>query len=115
MGTIKDLQSSFAEFRDVRDWKQFHTPKDLASAISIEASELQEIFLWKSNEQISSNREELRPEVEAELADIFAFTLAFADIYQIDLEEAFKEKMKANQEKYPEGKVKGSAKKYDKY
>ena len=110
-----DLQELVAQFRDERDWAQFHKPKNLASAISIEAAELQEIFLWKTDEEIEQQKEELRSEVEQELSDVFAYVLLFADEYKIDLAEALKNKVKINSEKYPADKVKGSAKKYDKY
>ena len=98
--TIDELRSIFAEFRDDREWKQFHTPKNLAAAISIEAAELQELFLWKTESEVQAQREALRPDVEAELADVFAFVLAFADAYEIDLVKAFKDKMLLNELKY---------------
>jgi len=115
MKEIDQLQSLFARFRDDRDWKQFHTPKNLAAAISIEVAELQELFLWKTDEEVASEQEVLRPRVEEEIADVFAYVLAFADAYNIDLAEAFQQKMKHNELKYPSEKVKGSAKKYNQY
>jgi dCTP diphosphatase len=113
--SIEELQARFAAFRDARDWAQFHTPKNLAAAIAIEAAELQEIFLWKTDAEIAAQREALRPQVEAEVADIFAYLLGFADAYGIDLTKAFEHKMAVNDGKYPADKVKGSAKKYDQY
>lgn len=115
MADLENLMSLVVEFRDDRNWKQFHSPKDLALAIGIEAAELQELFLWKSNDEIDSKRNELRKNVEHELSDIFAYVLAFADEYQIDLAKALQEKMKINEDKYPAERVFGSAKKYNEY
>lgn len=95
------------EFRDERDWHQFHNPKDLSLALSVEASELLEVFLWKSHEDADVNK------VKEELADVFAYALLIADAYDFDIEKIVREKIKKNSEKYPIDKSKGSAKKYD--
>jgi NTP pyrophosphatase (non-canonical NTP hydrolase) len=94
-------------FRDERDWKQFHNPKDLSLALSIEASELLETFLWKSHEDADIDK------VKEELADVFAYALLIADAYDLDIEEIVREKIKKNSEKYPVAKAKGTAKKYN--
>jgi NTP pyrophosphatase (non-canonical NTP hydrolase) len=94
-------------FRDDRDWNQFHNPKDLAIALSIEANELLEQFLWKNVEEANKDK------VKEELADVFAFALLLADKYNFDIEEIVLEKIKRNAEKYPVEKSKGTAKKYN--
>jgi len=104
---MKDIIQALIEFRDARDWEQFHNPKDLALAINVEAGELLELFLWKSAED--ANREK----VKEELADIFAFAFLLADKYDFDVKEIVLEKIKRNNEKYPVEKAKGTAKKYN--
>mgnify|MGYP001415531172 CR=1 FL=1 len=112
--SISDLKEMFKKFRDDRNWKQFHTPKNLAQAISIEANELMEEFLWKTDEEIEGlfQQEEFRQKVCNELADIMAFCINFANAMNIDVSKAINEKMTHNQKKYPIEKSKGSAEKY---
>ena len=93
-------------FRDERDWKQFHNPKDLSLALSIEASELLEVFLWKNSEEADVEK------VKEELADVFAYAFLLADTYDLDVEKIVLDKIARNNEKYPVSKSKGSAKKY---
>lgn len=107
MSDINDLISALVKFRDERDWEQFHNPKDLAVAINIEASELLEQFLWK--EPTEANPEK----VKEELADIFAFSLLLAHKYGFDVKQIVMEKIKANADKYPVDKARGTAKKYN--
>ncbi len=111
---IKKLVELVAEFRDKRDWKQFHNPKDLAISISIEAGELLEIFQWKNETEAKALLSDpaKRKRVEEELADIVIFCLSMSDATEIDLEEAIKRKLELNERKYPIEKAKGSAKKY---
>lgn len=109
---IKELQKLVIEFREKRDRKQFHNPKDLATAIAIEAWELQEKFLWKS--QKDSYEIGKDPEVAHEAADILNFLLLFADACDIDLAKAFVEKLEKNDKKYDEEKSKGKSDKYNK-
>jgi NTP pyrophosphatase (non-canonical NTP hydrolase) len=104
---MEKLIDLLKKFRDERDWKQFHNPKDLSLALSIEASELLETFLWKSHEDADINK------VKEELADVFAYALLIADAYDLDIEEIVREKIKKNSEKYPVAKAKGTAKKYN--
>ena len=99
--SIEELVRSVCEFRDERDWRSFHTPKDLAAAIAIEAAELQELFLWKSGPAEGEVLEQRRSEVEEELADIAIFLLSFADVAGIDLAEAVQAKLKKNALRYP--------------
>lgn len=93
-------------FRDDRDWKQFHNPKDLAVALSIEAGELLEAFLWKAPEAADTEK------VKEELADVLAYALLLSDAYGFDVQKIVLEKIERNEAKYPIDKAKGSAKKY---
>lgn len=106
MDTIQELLNSFKKFRDERDWQQFHNPKDLALAISIEASELLELFLWKDHQNVNSSK------VEEEVADILGYLLLFADYYNLNLREIVLKKIELNSLKYPIDKSKGNSKKY---
>jgi len=99
-------------FRDERDWMQFHNPKDLAAALAIEASELQEIFLWKKGVEIDETAQKKRAEIEDEVADIATFLFEFADVLGIDLEAAILGKIERNAAKYPVEKARGSNAKY---
>lgn len=110
MGDLQELIKKLIQFRDERDWKQFHKPKDLSAAIAIEAGELQELFLWKGDAEAAQVNKE---RVAEELADVFSFTLLLADHYDFDVKEIVMSKIKQNGEKYPVEKAKGSAKKYD--
>lgn len=106
---MKKLIEALKVFRDERDWGQFHNPKDLAAALSIEASELQELFLWKHPEQLKDTDPQ---RVREELADILAYALLLADHYQFDIEQIVLDKIEQNGRKYPVEKAKGTAKKY---
>ena len=100
------------KFRDDRDWKQFHDPKNIAEAISIEAAELQEIFLWMTTEESRSLPDEKVQKVREEAADIFIFLTYLCNHFDIDILEAVKNKIEKNNRKYPVQKAKGSSKKY---
>ena len=104
---IEEITNKLIEFRNERDWEQFHNAKDLALAINIEAGELLELFLWKSAQD--ANKEK----VKEELADVFAFAFLLADKYNFDVKQIVLDKIKQNGEKYPVDKAKGTAKKYD--
>lgn len=101
------LINELKKFRNDRDWEQFHNPKDLSLALSIEANELLEQFLWKKPED--ANKEKIKEE----LADVFAFALLFADKLDLNIEEITLKKIKQNALKYPIAKAKGNAKKYN--
>jgi NTP pyrophosphatase (non-canonical NTP hydrolase) len=101
------LINELKKFRDERDWSQFHNPKDLSIALSIEANELLEQFLWKSAEE--ANREK----VKEELADVLAYAFLLADKMKLNIEEIVLDKIKLNAEKYPVEKAKGNAKKHN--
>lgn len=96
---MKDLINEINEFRDVRDWRQYHNSKDLALSLSLEASELLENFQWVSAEEGSKENYQ---NIKEELADVFIYGLMLADGLNIDMEEAIKEKLKKNAIKYPE-------------
>lgn len=98
------------KFRDDRQWEQFHDSKNLAAAISIEAAELNELFLWKdvaASEMVNKER------LKEELADILSFCFLLANKHSLDIKEIIMEKIKKNDEKYPVEKAKGTAKKYN--
>lgn len=107
MNEISEITNEIIKFRDARDWEQFHNPKDLALAISVEAGELLELFLWKDAEKANIEK------VKEELSDIFNFAFLIAHKYGFDVKEIILEKIKKNNEKYPVDKAKGSAKKYN--
>ena len=110
---LESLRTAVAAFRDDRDWAQFHTPKDLAMALSIEASELLELFLWqKESDSVRPDRLE---SVQQEMADIFIYLLSMADTLDVDLAEAVKRKLDENAQKYASDTVRGSARKYTEY
>lgn len=104
---MKEIINTLIQFRNERDWAQFHNPKDLAIAINIEAGELLEQFLWKHYDEADKEK------VKEELADVFAFAFLLADKYGFDVKEIVLEKIKKNAEKYPIDKSKGTAKKYN--
>ena len=106
MNDTEAIIEALLKFRDERDWKQFHTAKDLALALNIEAGELLEAFLWKSSEQAE------RDKVKEELADVFTFAFLLAEKYDFDVKQIVLEKMEKNALKYPVEKSRGSAKKY---
>ncbi|WP_411172549.1 nucleotide pyrophosphohydrolase [Nitrosomonas sp. Is35] len=106
MNDIQQLTEILRQFRDERDWAQFHNAKDLAMALNIEAAELLEVFLWKAPEQADIDS------VKEELADVIAFALLLADKYDLDVKQIVLEKIEKNALKYPVEKSKGSAKKY---
>ncbi len=100
-------------FRDERDWKQFHNPKDLAVSLVLEAAEVLEHFQWKSSEEMKKHLENNREKVADEMADTLYWILLMAHDFEIDLVEAVERKMKENRAKYPTDKAKGSHKKYN--
>ena len=110
MNEIQIIIDELVKFRDERNWSQFHNTRDLALAMSIEAAELNELFLWKTTEE-----SELvdRNKLKEELADVLAFSLLLAAKHGFDVKEIVLDKIKKNGEKYPVEKAKGTAKKYD--
>ena len=110
MSDIQILTDELAKFRDARHWDQFHNTKDLALAISIEAAELNELFLWKTTEESENVDKE---KLKEELADVFAFALLLAGKHGFDVREIVMDKISKNNVKYPVEKSKGTAKKYN--
>ena len=110
MDKYRNVIGELIKFRDERDWEQFHDSKNLAVAISIEASELNERFLWKSPEQ--SDKVEI-DRIKEELADILSFSFLLAEKHGLDPFDIVSEKIKRNGEKYPVEKAKGKSDKYD--
>jgi NTP pyrophosphatase (non-canonical NTP hydrolase) len=100
------------QFRDERDWAQFHNPKDMAIAISIEASELLEQFLWTTPEESDDRVKDKREEIEDEIADIAIYLFELADNLEINLLDAMDRKIQKNEAKYPAAKARGSHAKY---
>ena len=110
--TIQELMDHLADFVDERDWGQFHSPKNLAMGIAIETGELLEHFQWISvqeSREVGDDAEQMAG-VKEELADVFSYVLALAQVLGIDLSEAFYQKMELNGEKYPADKYRGKYK-----
>lgn len=106
---MEELIKKITQFRDERDWKQFHSPKNLATAISIESSELNEIFLWKKEKE-SFKADKSR--VADEIADVMIYSILMMDTFNLDLFEIINNKISKNAIKYPISKSKGLSKKY---
>jgi NTP pyrophosphatase (non-canonical NTP hydrolase) len=109
---LSELQKKVIDFRDARDWKQFHNPKDTAISLVLEAAELMEHFQWKSEDEIKKHVKNKHTEVSEELMDILYWVLLIANDLDIDIKKEFDRKMVRNDKKYPVAKAKGSHKKY---
>ena len=109
---LEPLIQALRAFASARDWEQFHTPKNLASALSVEAAELLEHFQWLTEAQSQTLSVDKREQVAAEAADVFLYLLRLCDILGIDLLAAAQRKLVVNGEKYPVDKSRGNAKKY---
>lgn len=112
MNDLQHLKQEVKNFRDARDWKQFHTPKDLVQAISIEAAELSELFLWVSQQESYKTAQDKREQLSEEMADVLIYLLSLSDVADIDLTEAVEDKLKKNNLKYPKKKATGKITKY---
>lgn len=112
---LQDLRTRLRQFAGERDWDQFHSPKNLAMALIVEAAELVEHFQWLTEEQSQSLPDEKRAEIEAELADILIYLVRIADKLNIELYPATLAKLEQNARKYPAGQVRGQSKKYNEY
>ena len=110
----KSLRDEVVAFRDARDWKQFHTPKNLVAGLAIEAAELQEQFLWCTDAECEARIHDKirRQAIAQELADVVNYALLLANHMQLDLPTEIRKKIRINARKYPVSKSKGSAKKY---
>jgi NTP pyrophosphatase (non-canonical NTP hydrolase) len=112
---MDDLVKAVLAFRDERDWRQFHNPKDLAISISLEAAELLEPFQWKRPAEVTAflDSEANRRRVADEMADVLILLVSMADVIGVDLIEAAHKKLVENGRKYPVDLSRGNAKKYD--
>ena len=106
------MQKKIVAFRDARDWKQFHNPKDLAISLVLEAGEFLEHFQWKNPEEIEQHIANHKEDVGDELADVLYWVLLIANDFDIDIADALSKKLQKNEAKYPVAKAKGSHKKY---
>lgn len=107
MSDLEELREAIVKFTQERDWDQFHNGKDLALALSIEAAELNEAFLWKEAKDVNIDK------VREELADILNYAILIADRYNLNIKQIVLDKIRRNAEKYPVEKAYGSAKKYN--
>ena len=110
---IHELKEKVKKFCEERDWDQFHNIKDLALALSIETSELLEIFRWKNPQEVEEVLKNKRGDIEDELADILYFLLRIAQMNNIDLSDALDKKIEKNEKRYSVDKFKGSNNKYN--
>ncbi|WP_436895839.1 nucleotide pyrophosphohydrolase [Mammaliicoccus sciuri] len=110
MDENKEILKEINQFRDERNWRQFHNEKDLSLSISIEAAELLELFQWKSSEEVVSNKQERLAE---ELADVLIYSYMLADNLDFDINDIIRKKLKKNTEKYPVEKSKNRNNKYN--
>jgi NTP pyrophosphatase (non-canonical NTP hydrolase) len=110
---LRDLRDALRAFAAARDWDQFHSPRNLATALAVEAAELLEPFQWLTDEQSRALPPETRAAVEEELADVLLYLVRLADRLDVDLAAAAHAKIARNGEKYPVEKSRGSSRKYD--
>ena len=111
--SLLSLRDALREFSAARDWDQFHSPRNLAAALSVEAAELLEPFQWLTDEQSRNLPPETRAAVEQELADVLLYLVRLADRLDVDLAAAARAKIVRNGAKYPVEKARGSSRKYD--
>jgi dCTP diphosphatase len=111
--TLTELTRLVIDFREARDWKQFHTPKDLALNLAIEAAEVMQLVQWKTGKELDEHLQRHKQDLADELSDVLHTILLMADEHQIDLADAFVRKMKKNAAKYPVEKARGRSTKYN--
>ncbi len=112
---MKKLQNAIEKFADARDWEQYHCPKNLAMALSVETAELMEIFQWMETEESRKVSADTLNEIEEEIGDVMIYLAGLAAKFSIDPLQAAHKKMEKNERKYPAEKVRGKSKKYNKY
>ncbi|HQB65912.1 MAG TPA: nucleotide pyrophosphohydrolase [Fibrobacteraceae bacterium] len=110
---IADLVKRIVRFRDARDWKQFHNPKDVSLSLVLEATEVMEHFQWKNKEEMEKHLKESKEEVGEELADVLYWILLMGHDFKIDVLKALEKKILKNEQKYPVEKAKGKHTKYN--
>lgn len=113
MSDIKDLTDKIIKFRDERNWKQFHKPKDLAISLALESAEVLEHFQWKSEKEVEDYVKSHKDEIGEEIADVFIYLMYISYGLDIDVKEAVEKKIIKNGKKYPVEKAKDTAKKYN--
>ncbi|ACR11442.1 nucleotide pyrophosphohydrolase [Teredinibacter turnerae] len=113
--SIDELQTYLLSYAKERDWEQFHAPKNLVMALSVEVAELTEHFQWLSEEQSKTLGPDKLAEVTAEMADVFMYLARLAQVLDVDILAACAAKSEDNEQRYPPDKVRGSAKKYSEY
>lgn len=114
MSKIEDLTKRILAFRDARNWKQFHNPKDMSLSLVLEAAEVMEHFQWKNKEEMEKYVKENKVAIGEELADVLYWVLLMSYDLNIDVFEALEKKIKINEDKYPVEKAKGKHTKYNK-
>jgi len=114
MADIKELTEEVLKFRDARDWKQFHNPKDVSISLALEAAELLEHFQWKTPKEIAAHVKAGKEDIADELADVFYWVLVLGHDLKIDVSEALRRKLVKNAEKYPVERSRGRITKYNK-
>ena len=112
---MESLKQKLRDFAEARDWEKFHSPKNLVMAMSVEAAELMEHFQWRTQEESRNLDRETREKVKQEIGDVLVYLVRLADQVGVDPVQAAEEKISLNEARYPEDKVKGSAKKYNEY
>ena len=113
--TLQDLQARLTRFAEARDWGQFHSPKNLATALTVEASELLEIFQWMSEEASRSLPDEPRAKARSEIADVLLYLVQLSSALGIDPVTAAQEKLELNEQRYPVDLARGNSKKYNEF
>lgn len=109
---LRELTELVLRFRNERDWKQFHEPKDVALSLALEAAEVLQLFQWKNGDELRAHLEAQKTRLGEELSDVLYWVLLMAHDQGIDLGDAFRNKMQANAQKYPVSKAKGKSRKY---
>lgn len=115
MNNLNDITQYLTQFAKARDWEQFHSPKNLCMALSVECAELMEHFQWLTEEQSQQLSAEQKHAVGEEIVDVLLYSVRLASVLNLDLPSAIAQKTQKNEAKYPIEKVKGSAKKYNQY
>jgi len=110
--TLSDLEKKIIKFRDDRNWKQFHNPKDLALSLNLESAEVLEHFQWKNNKELEEYVEKNKDVIGQEIVDVIYYCLLLSHEINVDINKAFIQKMKLNNKKYPVKKAKNNHKKY---
>lgn len=112
---MDEIKEVLREFVEEREWEQFHSPKNIAMALSVEAAELMEPFMWMSGEDSFNVPPEKMEDIRDEIADVYIYLIRLADVLNIDVKEAVAAKIEKNRKKYPADRVRGKSLKYSEY